>query len=116
MEAAPDRPLNHEWEVAATIKVPENVARHADFRGSFRVKEGQRIEALETYCGACRRPFEDVSGDPCTAPVNNEHLRGGPIGERKKRNTPVFDPDAPGVEYVRGPMVNRRGVNAYVGE
>jgi DNA primase len=46
--------------------------------------------ALEDYiwthnCSQCRRTWDDVADEPCIAATSNEHLRGGPIGERKKR-------------------------------
>ncbi|MEU3632009.1 hypothetical protein AB0F34_15680, partial [Streptomyces fradiae] len=31
----------------------------ADYRGSFRTTEGQRIEALEVYCEGCCRPYDE---------------------------------------------------------
>lgn len=36
-------------------------------------------------CEQCRRPWDDVYGEPCIAAETNEHLRGGPIGVRAKR-------------------------------
>lgn len=44
----------HTWVVAAEIIVEEAVARVADFRGSFKTKTEQRIDALDTYCKNCR--------------------------------------------------------------
>jgi hypothetical protein len=43
------------------------------------------VHILETYCEACRRPWDDVADEPCIAATDSEHLRGGPIGERKNR-------------------------------
>ncbi|MEU8272589.1 hypothetical protein AB0B89_36250, partial [Sphaerisporangium sp. NPDC049002] len=63
-----------------------------------------RIDVIETYCEQCRRPYDDVVGEPCIAADTTVHLRGGPIGERKKRihrhncellGCAVDDPDAP---------------------
>jgi hypothetical protein len=42
-------------------------------------------------CAMCRRPYEDVVGQPCSAFDSTEHLRGGPIGERAKRLHPHHD-------------------------
>jgi len=75
----------HEWVIASTVDVTTRQARNAVLRGSIRLKEAIRIDALEVYCKACRRPWDDVLDEPCIAPVTNEHLRGGPIRERKKR-------------------------------
>lgn len=103
--------LTHEWVVNAQVAVDYKTAKYADFRGSFRTKEaGVRIDALDVMCGMCRRHFEDVADEPCSAKINNEHLRGGPIGERKKRK--VFANQ--GV-VVPGPRIDRRGVEFLVG-
>ncbi|WP_406425576.1 hypothetical protein [Streptomyces sp. NBC_00842] len=77
----------HTWVVAAEIVVDDSVARVADFRGSFRTKTEQRIDALDTYCRACRRPFADVSKSDCAAGVDNRHLIGGDQSVRAKRKT-----------------------------
>ncbi|MEU1466359.1 hypothetical protein ABZ467_38340 [Streptomyces sp. NPDC005727] len=52
----------HVWIVAAEIKVEDRVAKAADFHGSFTAGPGTRVDALEVYCRACRRPYEDVVG------------------------------------------------------
>lgn len=75
----------HQWVVAATVEVDVQYARRAVLRGSIRLPERARIDALETYCAVCRRPWDDVFDEPCEAADSNEHLRGGPIGVRKKR-------------------------------
>jgi hypothetical protein len=75
----------HRWVIAATVEVDTRYARRAVLRGSVRIPERTRIDALEIYCVACRRPWDDVMDEPCIAATTNEHLRGGPIGERKKR-------------------------------
>jgi len=106
-----DNPLAHTWIVAAEIRVSDKIAKHADFRGSFRTKVGQRVDALETYCRACRRPYDDVADAPCEAQVDNTHLIGGDPGVRKKRNIPE---PPPGSRIVPGPRVTRVGVDAYV--
>ena len=109
----PDLPaLAHRWVIAADVNVSEAVARHAAFRGSFRSAEGLRIDALEVSCRMCRRPFDDVAGQECEAAINNEHLRGGPIGERKKRK--IVEWDRENAEHITGPTINRRGIEAVV--
>lgn len=102
--------VSHEWVVNAQVPVDEKTAKYADFRGSFRAKTETRIEVLDTMCALCRRHFEDVADQACSAKINNEHLRGGPIGERKKRK--VF----PNVGVVTpGPRIDRRGIDFLVG-
>ena len=75
----------HTWVAATTVELTERKARLALVRGSTRLPESSRLRVQEVYCVDCRRPYEDVHGEPCIAADNNEHLRGGPIGERKKR-------------------------------
>ena len=104
-----EQSLDHEWVVAAEVPVDLKVAKHANLRGSFRTAEGQRIDALETYCRACRRPFDEVADEPCSALENNFHLRGSPEGRAKRI---VHEPVG---TVVRGPSIIRRGVDAYVG-
>jgi hypothetical protein len=76
---------DHQWVGAAYVTLQLPQARYAARRGSIRVAEKTRVEVLDVYCNACRRPFDEVKDAPCSAAINNEHLRGGPIGERKKR-------------------------------
>ncbi|MFD4133682.1 hypothetical protein [Streptomyces goshikiensis] len=57
----------HTWVVATEIVVDDSVARIADLRGSLRTKAEQRIDALDTYCRPCRRPYADVAGRDCPA-------------------------------------------------
>lgn len=76
---------DHVWVAAATVELDVRQARRAVLRGSIRLPSQRRIDVLETYCGLCRRPYDDVAGQPCVAAETTEHLRGGPIGERKKR-------------------------------
>lgn len=77
--------MEHVWVAAATVELDMRQAKRAVLRHSVRIPKELRIDVLEVYCRECRRPWDDVAGEPCVAPVNNEHLRGGPIGERKKR-------------------------------
>lgn len=48
----------------------------------MRIATEQQIDVLEVYCGTCKRPYDDCNDEPC---ILGDHLRGGPIGERKKR-------------------------------
>lgn len=75
----------HIWVAAATVELDIKQARRAVLRHSVRIKHEVRIDVLDVYCSACRRIWDDVVDEPCIAASNNEHLRGGPIGERKKR-------------------------------
>ncbi|NUK01220.1 hypothetical protein HRW23_12115 [Streptomyces lunaelactis] len=61
----------HTWVVAAEIVVDDAVACIAAFRGSLRTKTDRRVDALDTYCRACRRPYADVFGSDCAAAVDN---------------------------------------------
>lgn len=74
--------LEHTWVAAATVGLNDRLALRAWRTGRFEVPERTRIEALETYCARCRKPYEAVRDEPCRP---TEWLRGGPIGERKKR-------------------------------
>jgi hypothetical protein len=95
----------HQWVVAAEIPVDESVARIADFRGSFKTKVEQRIDALDTYCRNWRRPFTDVSGYDCEALVDNRHLIGGDQSVRAKRKPAPTPP--PGANPVTGGTYSR---------
>jgi hypothetical protein len=75
----------HLWMGAAAVTLTLSQARRAVLRGSIRIAVAARVDILETYCGLCRRPYDDVAGDPCVAASSTEHLHGGPIGTRKKR-------------------------------
>ncbi len=70
---------------AATVGLSLKQARHALLRHSVRLPKQIRIDVLDIYCDQCRRTFDDVCDEPCIAATTAEHLRGGPIGERKKR-------------------------------
>ncbi|MGW7052988.1 hypothetical protein [Streptomyces sp. NPDC054887] len=102
----------HTWVVAAEIPVDDAVARVADFRGSFRTKVDQRIDALDTYCRACRRPYADVAKADCAASVDNRHLIGGDQSVRAKRKMPA--PPPAGAKLVPGGKFTRYGLKAYV--
>ena len=105
--------LTHQWIVAAMIRVDHKTAKHADFRGSFRVKEQQRIEALETYCEHCKRAFDEVADVPCAAKINNEHLIGGDQSVRAKRKVYNLPPGVTAIP-IPAPRINRRGIDAYI--
>ena len=108
-ETKPD--LSHVWVVAATIEVTPKIASVADYRGSFKATEGQRIEALDVYCDGCRRPYDEVKGDDCAAKIDNTHLIGGDQTKRAKRKVPTPPPNA---RLISGGTINRRGIGAYM--
>lgn len=89
----------HQWVGASTVTLDPNQARYAQWRGYVDIPIAERVAVLEVYCGECRRPYEDVSGDPCSAAASNEHLRGGPIGTRAKRKHPFHDCTAAACEF-----------------
>ena len=110
-ETIPEKDLSHDWLVNAQVYVDARTAKRADFRGSFRVKEETRIEALDVICGGCRRAYEDVADKPCAAKIDNRHLIGGDQREREKRKPVNLPPNA---VIVPGPRINRRGIDAYI--
>lgn len=110
-ESEADQDRSHSWVVAATIEVPDYVAKHSFLRGSFKTAADQRIEALEVYCLHCRRPWDDVADAECEAKVDNTHLIGGDPGVRAKRK--VFEPEGD-VVWEHAPKIQRRGIGAVV--
>ena len=106
---APD--LSHIWVVAAEIEVTPKIASVADYRGSFKTTEGQRVDALEVYCRGCRRPYDEVRGDDCAAKIDNTHLIGGDQTKRARRKVPTPPPNA---RIISGGTINRRGIGAYM--
>jgi hypothetical protein len=110
--AVPEAPdLSHVWVVAAEIEVTPKIASVADYRGSFKATEGQRVDALEVYCRGCRRPYDEVKGQDCAEKIDNRHLIGGDQSVRAKRKIPVPPPNA---KIISGGTINRRGIGAYV--
>lgn len=75
----------HRWVAAATVPLDDAQAKRAVLRHSVWTNGQTRFDVLETYCSQCRRPFDDVADEPCVAATSTEHLRGGPIGTRRKR-------------------------------
>ena len=110
-QSVPERDLSHDWLVNAQVYVDAKTAKRADFRGSFRVKEDTRIEALDVICGGCRRAYEDVADQACSAKIDNRHLIGGDQREREKRKKPNLPPNA---VIVPGPRINRYGIDAVI--
>ncbi|MFQ6146743.1 hypothetical protein ACLMNJ_27320 [Streptomyces seoulensis] len=122
LDSAPERPpvvsvpekkpdLSHVWVVAAEVEVTPKIASIADYRGSFKATEGLRIDALEVYCKGCRRPYDEVKGDDCSAKIDNTHLIGGDQSKRAKRKIPVPPPNS---RLISGGTIHRRGIGAYV--
>jgi hypothetical protein len=98
--------------VAAELPVSAAVAKYADFRGSFVTKTAQQVTALEVYCKDCRRPYEDVADQACSAKIDNRHLIGGDQRVRSKRLPPPTPPQ--GARVIPGSTYSRRGIEAYV--
>ncbi|GAA5070923.1 hypothetical protein [Streptomyces similanensis] len=103
--------LSHVWVVAAEVVVAPKIASIADYRGSFKATEGLRIDALEVYCKGCRRPYDEVKGDDCSAKIDNTHLIGGDQTKRAKRKIPAPPPNS---RLIAGGTIHRRGIGAYV--
>ncbi|QOV41189.1 hypothetical protein IM697_18255 [Streptomyces ferrugineus] len=97
--------------MAAEVEVTPKIASVADYRGSFKATEGQRVDALEVYCKGCRRPYDEVKGDDCAAKIDNSHLIGGDKTQRAKRKIPTPPPNA---RIIPGGTINRRGISAYM--
>lgn len=81
------RAATHSWVGAITIPLSASQARTADLRAAVVLKANTRVHVLDAYCAGCKQNFEALVGRVCAArdTRTNEHLRGGPIGERKKR-------------------------------
>lgn len=83
----------HVWVAATYLPLTPAEAKYAERRGIIRLgdqpdcdgKLGVRADVMEVSCAACKRTFEACSTTRCSAIATTEHLRGGPIGERKKR-------------------------------
>lgn len=104
--------LAHVWAINAQVIVDDKQARIADFRGSIRVKEQTRINALDVICVNCRRAYEDVVDQDCEEKIDNRHLIGGDQRERAKRKKPA--PRPAGATVAPAPRINRRGMDAYL--
>jgi hypothetical protein len=75
----------HQFVAAVTVDVTPQQAQFGARRGVIRLTAGLKVDVLDLYCAMCRRPWDDVADQPCSAYASTEHLRGGPLGERKKR-------------------------------
>jgi hypothetical protein len=77
----------HSWVGAAELPLSASQARTVDLRAAVTIKADTKVHVLDAYCARCKRNYEAVEGQECPAKDTrtNEHLRGGPIGERKKR-------------------------------
>lgn len=81
----PEAPIvhdEHDWVGAAYLPLDNRQAKHAERRGSVRMKSDAKVEVLEVMCKRCRRPHPEVVDQPC---IQTQCLHGGPVGERKKR-------------------------------
>lgn len=79
----PASDIEHQWVGAAQVLLHEKAARRAARRGNVVVEQEAIVQVVEVYCTACKVTFERGRNTFC--PIGSIHLRGGPIGERKKR-------------------------------
>lgn len=104
MPHSPSKPLSdaerlrltaatHSWVGAVTIPLSPGQARTGNLRAAVTLKADTKVHVLDAYCSACKRNWEAVAREECPAKVANEHLRGGPIRERKKRGRQVRQDD-----------------------
>lgn len=100
-------PLSHTWIFAAEVAIDHKTAKRGSFRGSIRTEAGMRVDALETYCRGCRRPFDEVADADCSAKIDNTHLIGGDPGVRAKRI--VRKPQG----VIHRAVIDRRGMGGY---
>lgn len=82
---------DHDWIMATQVPIPEKLIKQAERRGTVRIPGDTKVDCLAIYCSQCRRPADDVMGQPCEAATNRDHLIGGPTGERRKRKHPYHD-------------------------
>lgn len=68
------------------IRLDDAQAKHANIRHSIRLQEACKIDVLDVYCEKCRKAWDAVSTLPCDAAESNDHLRGGPIGRRRRHD------------------------------
>lgn len=86
----------------AEVEVTPRIASIADFRGSFRAAEGQRVGAFEVYWKGCRRPGDEVGGNHYAAEIGNAHLIGGDQSQHAKRKVPAPPPACRVIPHVGG--------------
>lgn len=77
----------HTWVAAAELPLTAQQARTGYLRAALTIRADTKVQIVDAYCSACRRNFEACAHLDCPARTiqTTEHLRGGPIGERKKR-------------------------------
>jgi hypothetical protein len=98
---------SHDWVVAAEVPVEHRRAAGALRRRSTMVQEDTFVRVMDVYCSRCKRTFSQVqaSRQPCDPYA--EHLRGGPIGDVRRRQPredecdPARDRDAQPVAAVQ---------------
>lgn len=75
----------HEWVGAAYVPLDSRDALRANRTGNVVAMVDTVIDVVQISCRQCRRAFIDVANLKCEAFEGNDHLIGGPTGERKKR-------------------------------
>jgi hypothetical protein len=98
--------VDHIWVGATHVTLPTNLVRQAVRRGTVRIPQDTKIDVLEVYCLHCRRPYDDVDGQPCEAAEHRDHLIGGPVGERAKRKHPHHDCERYGCTIGQEPVTD----------
>lgn len=83
--AAKTAGTGHQWVVAATVHLPDVLVKQAFRRGTYKIAEETKVHVQGLYCERCMKDYERVGAQPCEAVESTDHLRGGPIGERKRR-------------------------------
>lgn len=76
----------HVWVGATEVPLTESEVRHANRRGTARVREQTKLEILQIYCAECRLDFDKAADKPCAAEENKALLIGGPVGTRRQRD------------------------------
>ncbi|MGW4694899.1 hypothetical protein ACWEO1_21275 [Kitasatospora cineracea] len=91
----------HEWVIAAYVPVDTQGAAYARRRGVYRVPATTKIQSADVMCIRCRRPYDEVSEQPCAG--TDPMLHGGPIGTRKRRPTAEHPHQAAAADNFRKP-------------
>lgn len=74
----------HQWIVASNIDATPKQAAYAVRRQNVYI-EPMRVDVLQVTCAMCRKPYEQVADEPCSAFLDNRHLIGGrPDGSRNR--------------------------------
>lgn len=83
----PRKPVSptHQWVGNSTHPLDSRSAAIANRLGRVKVNVDSVVEILDVYCEACKKFYDEIGDQPCSAAVSTEHLIGGPTGTRKRR-------------------------------